>query len=534
MKRKPLFRFIALLFSGALAALPLLTERAALLSFVLWSPFCYFLKRQICENSISPRKAYLCTLFFFQGYFTAAFSFFVAMYPLDFAGLDAFSSVAVILAATILLPFFQAAVFSFSIYLLAVAGRRKLFVFPCSFSLFFATLCLLFFFLQNFTWMGVPWASPAATLASSPILIQSASLFGSSFLTFLILFINALLAEALDFFRVCADTRAILSLSLAFILFFSNLGAGAILMHKEQTTEKSVKIALLQGNSPIKNELSEWRLLDTYEELASKAAREGAKVMLWPESVIHYTLESDEDMQNYFREIARKTGAIQIVGAFSSQMEEDERKLYNSLHIIYPNGEIGETVYHKRRPVPFGEYLPWPTLFSTLIPALTQINMLSRDVDTGEDTHLFDTNYGKMGGLICFDSIYPALARKSVKDGAELLLLATNDTWFDGSFGKKLHASHAVLRAVENRRALARTGNTGYSVIIDSYGRITAAVTPDESGYTVGTITMSKDETLYTKTGDLPVFTAALFLVLHPILCFILLRRKNKPSSKKD
>lgn len=528
MKRKTLMRSLALLFCGALAALPLLIEKTALLCFVLWTPFCFFLKRKLCERDVSLGQAYLYGLFFFQGYFMAAFSFFIAMYPLDFANLDMVSSLVVILAATILLPLFQSALFSLSILLLALASKQKLFVFPCSFSLFFSSLCLLFFYFQNFTWMGVPWASPAVALASIPLLIQSASLFGSLFLTFLILFINALLAEALDSFRNCSDRRALLSFSLAVILFFSNIGIGAIFMNRKQAETGSVKIALLQGNSPIKEPLSEWRLLDTYKDLAYQAARDGASIMLWPESVSYETIVGNEKMEGYFCEIAKETGAMQIVGAFSLLEKADGYDCYNSLYIIYPDGEIGEEIYYKRRPVPFGEYLPWPKLFSTLIPALTGINIRQRNISAGTESRLFNTDIGKIGGLICFDSIYPALARQSVKDGAELLVLSTNDTWFDGSFGKNLHASHAVLRAVENGRAVARTGNTGYSIIIDKCGFVTAAVTPDESGYTVGTVHLSQEKTLYTRTGDLFVFTAALFLVLHPALCLIIRKRKKK------
>ena len=528
MKRKTLICYIALLLGGVLAALPLLSEEIGLFSFLLWIPFCYHIKKGIYRKAIKPRVAYLRALFFFQGYFAAAFSFFIAMYPLDFAGLNVPASVAVILAAVILLPLFQASVFAFSIYLLALAGKRKLFAFPTSFSLFFSSLCVLFFFLQNFTWMGVPWASPALALTSSPALIQSASLFGSFFLTFLILFVNALLAEAVDFFRECTDRYAILCLALAFLLFFSNLSIGAVLINRQHNAETEIKVALLQGNFPIKNEKNNRNLLDTYESLAYAAAEEGAQLMLWPESVIHHSIETDNSMQKYLCDIAKNTNAIQVVGASSLQEDNGELNYYNSLFIIYPDGNIGEEVYHKRRPVPFGEYLPWPNLFSALIPALAEINMLSRDIDAGEGTNLFHTPYGDIGALICFDSIYPALARESAKDGAQLLLLSTNDTWFDGSFGKKLHASHAVLRAVENGRSVARAGNTGYSIIINENGIIGATVEPDESGYTVLSVTLNSRQTLYTTVGDVFVYTIIGFLVLYPTLHIICHKRKEK------
>jgi len=140
MKRKSFISYLSLLLLGALAALPLLFGELSLLSFALWAPFAYYTKRNI-EKPL--KENYLNALLFFEGYFMAAFSFFVYMYPLDFAGLDTFGSVTVILAAVVLLPLFQSSVFALSGLFLALAGRRKLFRFPTAFALFFASLCLV-------------------------------------------------------------------------------------------------------------------------------------------------------------------------------------------------------------------------------------------------------------------------------------------------------------------------------------------------------------------------------------------------------
>ncbi len=527
MKRKSFISYLSLLLLGALAALPLLFGELSLLSFALWAPFAYYTKRNI-EKPL--KENYLNALLFFEGYFMAAFSFFVYMYPLDFAGLDTFGSVTVILAAVVLLPLFQSSVFALSGLLLALAGRRKLFRFPTAFALFFASLCLVFFFLQNLTWMGVPWASPALSLSSSPLFIQSASLLGSHLLTFLILFVGALLAEAFDAFRACKDRTALVALSLAVLLFVSNLFTGVVLTQK-RPEGKTLKVAVLQGNSPIKNEMSDWRTKDTYKALAIDASKEGAELMLWPESVFHHALESDDALREYFSNVAKDTNAIQVVGVFSFKKENNEGKLYNSLFLFYPDGKQSEVIYHKRRPVPFGEYLPMPKLFSALIPALADINMLSRDVDAGTDTNLFITEHGKIGALICFDSIYPTLARETASDGAELLLIATNDTWFDGSFGKNMHLSHAVLRAVENGRAVARAGNTGYSAIIDEHGAILADVPLDECSYAVQTVTLRQEKTFYTKTGDLFVYAVISFLILYPTVSTVLNALKKRKEN---
>ncbi len=520
MKKHTLRNVLLLFFYGIIAALPVVIDHISLLAFLCWIPFAYHLKTKICEKEVSLLRSYGMSLCFFLGYFILSFSFFTAMYPLDFAGLNEIESVGVLFAAMVLLPLFQAVPLAFSGVLMRLLAKKRVFRFPTAYSLFFSAIILIFFYLQNFTWAGVPWASPAVSLASSALLIQSASLFGSSFLVFLIFFINALLSEAYAAFRDCQDKQSILSLSLALLLFFSNLGLGGIL-RSQKNAKDEIKVALIQGCAPITESYTQTSVLNTCRYLAREAAKESPDIMLWSETVLEYALESDERRQEFFSSIAAETGAIQIIGAFSSVKEADANYYYNALFVFYPDGTLSEEVYYKRRPVPFGEYLPMADLFKVILPSLTEINMLSRNVDAGQSTALFHLPSCTAGSLICFDSIYPNLARESAKEGAEILLLSTNDSWFDGSFGKSLHRSHAVLRAVENGRALARTGNTGYSMLINEKGECLSAAPIDESAYTVNTLPVIAEETLYTKIGDLFVYLCGAFIIIYPASAFI-------------
>jgi apolipoprotein N-acyltransferase len=525
--KKTFLECARLFLYGILAALPLLVGELALFSFVLWIPFYRFLKRALHGEGVRLRTAYRHGLCFFQGYFMAAFSFFIAMYPLDFAGLSSLEAVAVLFAAMVLLPLLQSSVFSLSMLPLGFLAQKRLFRFPCAYALFFSSLSTLFFHLQNFTWMGVPWASPAVGLTEYPIFIQTASLFGSGFLVFLMLLVNALLADAWDAWRDCQDKNAIFSFALAIAIFLTNLGVGGILLERTNEKTGTVKVALLQGCSPISEGYTQALTVRSYTYLARMAIKKDPDIdlMLWAESVLHYSLESDEQMQALFSDIAVQTGAIQIIGSFSAPEDEPDA-YYNSLFVFYPDGTVSDEVYNKRRPVPFGEYLPWPELFGALIPALTQISMLSRDTDAGDGTNLFHLPYGTAGGLICFYSIYPVLARESVKDGAELLLVATNDTWFDGSFAKELHLSHAVLRAVENGRTVARTGNTGISAIIDEKGRIVDTVAIDQTDHLTAEVCFTASDTLYTVIGD--AFVHLCFCYLAAVTTVVLLPRSRK------
>ena len=528
MKKRLLLHLALLLFLGALSGLPTAVGNIPLLCFICHIPYALYLKTSICGHKASLGRAYLAGLSYFMGYFAVSFSFFIAMYPLDFAGLSDAASVAVLFAAMVLLPLFQAAPLALSALFMCQMAKSRVFRIPALFSIFFAASASLLFYLQNFTWAGVPWAPPVIGLASSPVFIQTASLFGSSFLTFFIFLINALVAEGYDAFRHCLDKRAALSVLAALLLFLGNSGIGALLLQRNTADSRSVKVALIQGCAPISEFYTQASHLNSCRYLAKRAAAQSPDIMLWSETALERSLEKDSASKLLFSSIAEETGAIQIIGAFSSPENEDA--YYNALFVFYPDGSLSEEVYHKRRPVPFGEYLPMAELFKIILPALTEINMLSRDIDPGRDSALFHLPDFTAGGLICFDSIYPALARDSVKDGADILLIPTNDSWFDGSFGKTLHCSHAVLRAVENGRPVARTGNTGLSVLINEKGEIIASAIPDQSDEITGVLSLSSSDTLYTATGD--VFMLLCFAVL--IFCPMIFAVYDKIKQRKD
>jgi apolipoprotein N-acyltransferase len=89
-------------------------------------------------------------------------------------------------------------------------------------------------------------------------------------------------------------------------------------------------------------------------------------------------------------------------------------------------------------------------------------------------------NYRTVGNLICYEDIFPALARENVLAGADWHYVATNNAWFGEEAGAWQHAAHSVLRAVETRRPVVRCGNAGWSGWIDEYGHVRHTVTDDQ------------------------------------------------------
>lgn len=95
-----------------------------------------------------------------------------------------------------------------------------------------------------------------------------------------------------------------------------------------------------------------------------------------------------------------------------------------------------------------------PGLIKAVLPFLAEMNMFSDALVPGTSSELFETEHGKIGGLVCFDSIYETLTLSSVRDGANLMILSTNDSWYRDSAAVYQHNGHAVLRAVESGQML--------------------------------------------------------------------------------
>jgi len=139
--------------------------------------------------------------------------------------------------------------------------------------------------------------------------------------------------------------------------------------------------------------------------------------------------------------------------------------------------------------------------------------MLSDDLVPGEDSGLIEVDGKVLGPLICFDSIYETLTLDSVRDGAEIIVLSTNDSWFYDSAAVRMHLAQASLRAVETDRAVFRAANTGISALIDSDGRVLETIPALEGGYLVGELELSGEITPYVIFGNAFVIISALFVL---------------------
>ena len=532
------FRAPLLFFAGLLAAAPTSFTALAPFAFVFFIPALLLLFPDYLKPALphKPRRYYGLGLCFSMGYFMMTLHWFLSMWPLDFVnGMTRLGAVGVIFAACVGLPFLQSVGFAFLFYLLAQLARtRALRRYPLALPFAFAVGWTFFAFTQTLTFAGVPWgAQLALSQHENLLLVSSASFFGSFFVTFVIAAVNALLAFGILRFFAGEKKVGRLCAALAAGIFLLNFALSSLAYLLPVREGEKTNAAVLQGNF---SSAEKWKndvdMLETYATLAREAAAEGATLILWPETAIPYGLTNDTYAKPFLSRLAEETGATQVVGAYSYEPGEDgERVRHNSLFLFRPDGSVSKQLYHKRHLVPFGEYVPMAWLVDTLFPVLGSLEMLNDGsrVTAGDDPALFEEDWGTLGGLICFDSIYPALARDSAAAGAELLLISTNDSWFFDSRAVYQHNGQAILRAIENGRYVLRSANTGISSIITAKGEVIDDIPALTRGQLTAEVSLIEGNTLYTQIGDLFVLLAAVaFHLPFAVELYCRIREKQK------
>lgn len=563
---------IVFILCGAVTALPFIVGGTFLISWISLSPAIYILMRDCAE--MTKRRAYLLGACLGCGYFGVMYHWFAYLYPMDFAGLNGFSSVLVIIVCWLGLAALQSFEMGFVtlIYKLFAPKERI----PVRGCILFICLWVIFEWQQTLGWRGVPWGRLALSQSSALPFLQSASLFGSAFVSALIVAVNACIASAvLTAHRARADAADVISdvsvdvsddasvgeptdrigdvsdsetklrkklserLSklaacvwgalkkqrsvrtfaiTAAALFSVNALFGVIRMAIYDENEGDAFVAaVIQGNISSTDKWADDHLI-TSSDLCVSLTREcveetGAKLVVWPETVIPAEIDSVYYLRDSYKELARELDIVLVVGAFDD-VGDDE---YNALIFFLPDGTEGDTRYYKRRLVPFGESLPLEGFIRVFLPILLDLNLVSEPLTEGDSTAIAETPLCRLGSLICFDSIYPSLTLDTVRDGAELIVLSTNDSWFSDSAAVYQHDHHAALRAIESGRYVVRAANTGISSVISPEGRQITEIEPLVSGHAAATVYARSDRTLYSYIGDVFIYGCMIFAVFTAV-----------------
>ena len=489
------------------------------LSLFMWIglvPFLYVFINKVDKYKSGFRKG----LTFGLVYYLVILRWIFELYPITWIEMSNKDSIVLLFIGWLLISLLEGSVFGaiLGLFTYIKTNNKVLNVISISF------LWIIIEWIQGLGLLGFPWGKLAVSQVSILPIVQSVSLLGSLFIGFLIILVNGLLMIGITNIKlkyININKYIIITIS----IFVFNLLFGLVRINSIDENNL-IDVSIIQGNISTEEK---WNINDThehfkiYEDLTKEAISESEnkiKIVFWPESAVPLNITSSEWLQDEYINLAKENEVHFFTGVFHSDKEPVEKE-YNSVYSINEYGEVGEK-YFKRHLVPFGEVLPFKDILFKLMPTLRNINMFDGYLVGGEEAVVVDTTYGKVGSVICFESIFPSLVLDNVRNGAELIFVATNDSWFKDSEAVYQHNNNSVLRAIESNRYVVRAANTGISTIINNKGQVINMLPPLESGYINTKVKFINKNTFYSKVGDVLVLVA--FVGLGTI--FLIKKRK--------
>ncbi|MCL6520296.1 MAG: apolipoprotein N-acyltransferase [Armatimonadetes bacterium] len=486
------FRVFACFLSGVALSLAFPRANQHWLAWIALSPLMYF----ACNSKL--RVSLVCGFAFGFGFFASHLYWILIFGKLPWALLAIFQSLFVLLWAV----------------LANILGRPlgewgRLFLLPALW------VCTEWF--RSIGMMGFTWGDIGYSQHSFLPFIQIAAITGVWGVSFLVALVNSWLANV----KLLRAQAVIVAVVLAAVLAY-----GAIILQTGETSSKKLRAAAVQGNidqDVPQDYLYIERTLRTYRELTRQVSREGARLIVWPETAVPGNPATDYYLQAFLSTLAADSNTYLLVGAHN---EDEDGKCFNCGFLIAPGrGIVGK--YAKVHLVPFGEFVP----ARKYLPFLSYYRVTPVDLSPGPGFNILTGGPHKLGLAICFESIFPEISRKLVSAGAEVLCVITNDAWFKQTAAAEQHAVKSVFRAIENRRYLIRAASTGVSCIIDPRGRILAKKGIFEPGAIIADVNPIDKKTFYTRMGDWFVYFCFGITIVFGF--FVLFRSYPKLKSKE-
>lgn len=195
--------------------------------------------------------------------------------------------------------------------------------------------------------------------------------------------------------------------------------------------------------------------------------------------------------------------------------------VYNTAALF--NNTKNIQLYHKSKLVPGVEKMPFPSVFKYIEKFAISLGGTSGSLGTQEERTILASKDGKFKAapVICYESIYAGYCGGYIKNGANFISIITNDGWWGDTPGYKQHINYARLLAIEHRRSIARSANTGISATINQTGEIVKHTYWWQEDVIKDTINANNKLTFYSKFGDyIAILMAVLCLFLIPFTVY--------------
>ena len=352
--------------------------------------------------------------------------------------------------------------------------------------------------------LSFPWGSLAHSQHHFPVVLQISAITGEYGVTFLIVLVNAAIASMLlkpSGYRQTVFAALAVVCVLIFGIFQLNTG-----LPSRYFRVAAIQPCISPGEQD-RDPGQAYTLLGL-EDLTTKAALSRPNLIVWPETAV-LNLPSSPKIGGRLEDISRTHDIPLLIGA-SERVKFNNYSLdrasnqgvrsYNAAYLIHTATGPPQAPYRKNVLVPFGEYLPlsdtikWPSWF------------IAEGFQTmpGDGFTIFTLKDGtRPGVLICWENLFPQLARNEVKAGADLLVNLVNDAWLGKKHAPAQHNSASVLRAVENGVPVIVASNWGPSLIIDPKGRTLQRTGGSLRDTITADVPLQNKKTVYTRYGDL-------------------------------
>lgn len=399
-------------------------------------------------------------------------------------------------------------------------------------------------YLRSVDETAFPWLTLGNTQSYYLPIIQITSIIGVYGLSFIIVVFNVLIYVAYKNFRYESFRFTLNKLAIIVIVLVSLFIYGKVILNESIYDGKKIRVGVIQ---PDFDPWEKWEdevnpQIDVYLQLSDSAVQKGAELIVWPESALPVYLlsgnypEEVRRIKNFCRDknVAIVTGLPLVHFYFSKEQAKEDSRIsrdssyyydtYNGVVLFLPDTDLIQE-YGKMNLVPFAERAPYlhylPFLGDLIKWSVGISNWSVWDKQTVFNYKTQEGDSVKFSAVVCYESIFPSFNAEFVKNGAQFLVVVTNDSWYGRTSGPYQHKQYAIFRAIENRRWIVRSANGGISSIIDPFGRTIFETNLFERTYFVDDIYVNNDLTYYVQYRDIISYFALIISGIFISIAYI-------------
>lgn len=416
------------------------------------------------------------------------------------------------------------------------------------------SLWISFEYLHMFWDITWPWLTLGNTFAQYPSWVQwyeFTGVFGGSAWVFLV---NYLLYQLYVKYKRKEKVGRRSGFQIAVVLFLPFMISFVLLQKSinHQSEERPIEVAVVQPNYEphyqkfeVPDQVQMQRVLD----LSDSIVTDQTEYLVLPETVFSYVMVNELSRNRMVRQLSNfvdqhpKLNLVTGLATYRVFQESDDlpktvRKRSDGLIYDVQNSAIeieandpGIELYFKSKLVPGAEFFPFKSVLPFIEPIVRQLGG-SMGHATQPERSVFSSEAGRVAPVICYESIYGAYVGEYVRMGATMIFILTNDGWWDDTPGHLQHLAFSSLRAIEHRRPIARSANTGVSAFVTSEGKILDPTEYEVASAIRRVVTPRSDLTFYSKWGDyIARLAVALTLLLFGFTFTTFLKwRSNTPK----